>query len=179
MLACGPAPKAVVPTVAFTRLQSSPGVALVMACTPTGPELCFNAVDDNCNGVIDEGCGVATGLLQFTIAWGDSAADVDLIVIDPAGHKAYEGNRTTPSGLHLDRDCPAEGCNGQNIENVFYEGIEPPKGKYVVDVMLSDPHGAQTPVKVRIGARVGSRTFGADLELSPGPEEKKTFSFEL
>jgi hypothetical protein len=37
------------------------GVPLVMTCTPTGTELCFDATDNNCNGVIDEGCGVDTG----------------------------------------------------------------------------------------------------------------------
>ena len=33
----------------------SEGAGLESTCTPTGPEICFNAKDDNCNGVIDEG----------------------------------------------------------------------------------------------------------------------------
>ena len=53
-------------------LSASPGVVLERACTPSGPELCFNARDDNCNGIIDEGCGVSTGLVQFVIAWDDA-----------------------------------------------------------------------------------------------------------
>ena len=57
-------------------LEAPEDAALDTACTPTGPELCFNAIDDNCNGVIDEGCGVQTGLLQFAIAWSEEAADV-------------------------------------------------------------------------------------------------------
>jgi tRNA (guanosine-2'-O-)-methyltransferase len=161
-----------------TRIEGPPDVQLIMACTPTGPELCFNAVDDNCNGVIDEGCGVGTGVLQFTIAWGDSVADVDIVVTEPSGVRVFEGNRTSPSGMHLDRDCPGESCNGQNIENVFFEGLDPPRGKYLVEVRLADLHGAPTPVHVRFGARIGTRTIGADLSLTAA-DEKKTFPFEL
>src|ERR1700733_1512749 len=46
--------------VVTANLVAPAGVTLAQACTPTGPELCFNAVDDNCNGVIDEGCGLET-----------------------------------------------------------------------------------------------------------------------
>src|SRR5580704_2974653 len=69
--------------VTASKIEAPEHVTLEMSCTPTGPELCFNAIDDNCNGVIDEGCGVGTGVLQFAIAWGDEGADVDLSVTDP------------------------------------------------------------------------------------------------
>jgi hypothetical protein len=155
------------------------GMNLVQACTPTGPEICFNAIDDNCNGVIDEGCGSCTGLLQFAIAWGDNPADVDLIVTDPLGARVFEGNKSTPSGLRLDQDCPRdEGCKGQNVENVCFEGGEPPKGKYKVEVRLGDLNGAKAPVEVRLGARIGNRSMGADVSLLK-PEDSKSFSFEL
>jgi hypothetical protein len=181
LAACGPsaeAAKAPGSNLTPTHITASPGVALVMACTPTGPELCFNAVDDNCNGVIDEGCGVCTGALQFTIAWGDAPADIDLIVTDPSGAKCFEANRSTPSGLRLDHDCPTEGCFGQNIENVCFEGAEPPRGRYSVEVRLADLHAASSPVKVRFGARVGNRSFGADVPLTP-TDDKKAFTFDL
>jgi len=32
-----------------------------------GPEICGNAIDDNCNGIIDEGCGLRTGKVQFEV----------------------------------------------------------------------------------------------------------------
>ena len=149
-----------------------------MACTPTGPELCFNAIDDNCNGVIDEGCGVATGLLQFTIAWGESPADIDLIVTGPNHERVSDANRATATGFHLDHDCPNDGCANQNIENVYFDGLEPPKGHYSVEVKLAELKGADSPVKVRFGARVGSRTFGADVALTHD-DDRKTFTFEL
>src|SRR5690242_11379196 len=67
------------------EVKAPEGVTLESACTPTGVEMCFDARDDNCNGVIDEGCGLHTGILQFAIAWEAASADVDLNVYDPAG----------------------------------------------------------------------------------------------
>jgi tRNA (guanosine-2'-O-)-methyltransferase len=178
---CGPAtPGARTPDVAAKNLATTDGVVTTSACTPTGPEICFNANDDNCNGVIDEGCGVGTGVLQFTVAWGDSPADVDLAVVDPNGARVHKGNRSTTSGLQLERNCPDDGCHGQNVENVYFDGSEPPKGKYVVEVKLTDPKGAELPVRVHLSARVGSRTYAMDFSLMPGPgTDKQGFSFEL
>jgi tRNA (guanosine-2'-O-)-methyltransferase len=154
------------------------GAPLSAACTPTGPESCFNAIDDNCNGVIDEGCGVATGVVQFVIAWGDSPADVDLLVTAPNGERAYDANRSTASGLHFDRDCPGEDCHGQNIEYVWFDALDPPRGRWTVDVHLGDLRGAPLPVHVRLGARLGSRIFGAEVLLEKS-EDRKTFTFVL
>ncbi len=179
--ACGPAsPGATAPSVVAKNVTPSEGVTVSSACVPTGPELCFNAIDDNCNGVIDEGCGSQTGVLQFMIAWGDSPADVDLIVTDPNGARVNKNNRTTTSGLQLEKNCPEEGCHGQNVENVFFEGNEPPRGKYVVEVKLVDPKGADLPVKVHLSARVGSRTYAMDLAMAPAQgQDRLGFSFEL
>src|ERR1017187_6686807 len=167
-LGCGAAggaarpPPAVV--VAASHLVAPAGTTIAEACTPTGPELCFNAVDDNCNGVIDEGCGLETGLLQFTIAWSAAAADVNLSITTPGDEHLPNGReRSTKSGFHLDRDCPGEdGCGGQNVENVYFDGAEPPRGSYSVDITLADLHGAESPVQVHFGARLGSRTVGFD-----------------
>jgi len=183
-VACAPAAPATAPAgsrLAAANVAGPPGTELVQACTPTGPELCFNAIDDNCNGVIDEGCGIETGLLQFTIAWGAVPADVNLVLVTP-GRDRIPANRSRAStaGFHVDRDCPGDdGCGGQNLENIAYEGTDPPPGHYAAEIVLADLHGADPPVKVRFGARLGARTVGFDVELSPGEDEKKTFSFDL
>ncbi|HVH45129.1 MAG TPA: hypothetical protein VM925_22405 [Labilithrix sp.] len=180
--ACGPSPSAAAPgsNVVAKNVSAAPGVVVTAGCTPTGPELCFNASDDNCNGVIDEGCGASTGVLQFMIAWGDSPADVDLIVADPSGARITKSNRTTPSGLQLEKNCPDDGCHQQNVENVYFDGVEPARGRYVVEVKLVDPRGAELPVKVHLSARVGSRTWAMDLTLSPGQgQDRQGFSFDL
>ncbi len=180
VVACGPAgrPAGGAESMAARDLACSEGVELVMACTPTGVELCFNAIDDNCNGVVDEGCGVGTGALQFSIAWSEMNADIDLVVIDPAGVTTGAHNKSAPSGFRLDRDCPTEQCSGQNEETIYYEGNDPPRGTYRVEVRLNDPNGAPLPVCVRLGARVGSRTFGANVNLAH-KDDKKTITFAL
>lgn len=182
-VACGPSspPSSPGANLSAKNLSAPPGVVVTAACTPTGPELCFNANDDNCNGVIDEGCGVGTGVLQFMIAWGDSPADVDISVLDPnAARVSREGTRTTPSGLSLEKNCPDDGCHQQNAENIYFDGTEPVRGRYVVEVKLVDPRGAELPVKVHLSARVGSRTWAMDLALQPGQgQDRLGFSFDL
>ena len=183
VVACGPAsPGAAAPgaNVTAKNVSATEGVIVTAGCTPTGPELCFNANDDNCNGVIDEGCGIGTGVLQFMIAWGDSPADVDLTVVDPNATRVTKANRSSPSGLQLEKNCPDDGCHQQNTENIYFEGTEPLRGRYIVEVKLADPRGAELPVKVHLSARVGSRTWAMDLALSPGQgQDRQGFSFEL
>ena len=160
-------------------VESSPGMVLETTCVPTGVERCFDALDDNCNGVIDEGCGVHTGLLQFTIAWQQAAVDVDLEVTGPDGDQA-RADRPTSAGLLKDRDCPGHRnmCHGQNIENVFLAEGKPRRGRYRVSVQLKDIKSAQAPIKVRLSARVGQRHFSSVVELTEKVEERD-FEFTL
>jgi len=160
----------------------SEGVHLETACTPTGVEMCFDAYDNNCNGIIDEGCGLHTGILQFSIAWDEVDADVDLNVHDAEGELAQPGE-PTKGGLLKDRDCPqseAE-CLGQNVENVYlFEGSEVERGRYRVQIRLDKLNDATAPVKVRFSARVGQRSYSMKLELSPGANsEEESFEFSL
>ena len=174
-----PPPKTAAP-LAPRNIKSPEGEALDAACTPSGVEICFDARDNNCNGVIDEGCGVHTGVLQFAIAWDASEADVDLQVFDTQGEQARMGEATV-DGLMKDRECPADGaCYGQNIENVFLAEGEAKRGKYKVIVHLGDLNGATSPVKVQLGVRVGQKTYASSVQVSPGPStQDKEFEFTL
>jgi hypothetical protein len=89
-------------------------------------------------------------------------------------------HRDAKSGFHLDKDCQNdhEACQDQNLENIYFDGDEPPKGHYVVDVKLVELRTAESPVHVRFGARIGPRSFGADLLLTQA-DVKKTFAFDL
>ncbi len=160
-------------------VQAQPGAVVKRACVPTGSELCFNAVDDNCNGVIDEGCGVHTGAIQFAIAWDDPDADVDLNVIDPNG-ELVEVGRVTQSGLTKQRDCPgrSNACQGQNMENVYLEDGEPLSGKYSVSVRLERLGQTAPPIPVMLGARIGQKTYSLELELKR-PEDEHQVALEF
>jgi hypothetical protein len=155
-------------------VTASAGMELDTACSPTGFERCFDAVDNNCNGVIDEGCGLQTGILQFTVAWQEPTVDVDLNVTGPDGELARY-DEPTKSGLLKDRDCPGseDVCRGQNIENVFLAEGVPKRGRYRVVVRLEDLADASGPIKVRLSARVGQRHYSSLIELSTRNDQRE------
>ena len=144
------------------RARVASNAALPRAVVTAGPERCADAVDDNGNGLADEGCGIPSGLIQFMVAWDEPGADVDLRVTDPNGELCEVG-RPTESGLVKERDCPGRNgeCRGKNYENVYLEGGELLRGKYRIRVRLESTGGADPPVRVRLAARLGPRSYGA------------------
>lgn len=151
------------------RLELAPGAVLGGACVTTGPELCFNARDDNCNGILDEGCGLGTGLVQVMLAWSGDA-NLDLVVLDPTGVEVQAGV-VSATGLTKEHDCPAD-CFQQNVENVHSVGEQaPPPGEYRVRVRVTALEGEPAPIHVVLGARIGAKSYAAELDIDDQGDE--------
>jgi hypothetical protein len=159
---------------AAAQRDPSGNATLASATTATSPEVCANAADDNQNGLIDEGCGLSLGLVQFLAGWGAPKADVDLRVVDPNGD-LIEVGRVARSGLTKDRDCPGRGgeCQGKNLENVYLAEGEPLKGDYRLRLRLESLGGETPPIRVTLGARLGgsSRSYEVLLETPESEQE--------
>lgn len=149
-------------------------------CVPLGYEICFNALDDNCNGALEEGCGIPAGVVQFMIGWEALRADVDLNVTDPNG-ELIEAGRVVRSGLIKTRDCPGrrQECSGVNLENVFLEGNKAPtRGTYRVSVALESLGGEQPPIWVNLSSRLGTKRYAFEIRLL-SPEDERHVELTL
>ena len=155
-----PPPPQVNATATFSANVSVPtGVTVIQQqCVQGSAEQC-NGLDDNCNGVIDEGCGYQTGNIQITAAW-TSPSDIDLHVLDPMGEEIYYAHRNSQSGGVLDRDANAAcSVSPPTVENVYWGG-QPPPGSYRIRLVAYDMcRSAATPVTLSIA--VGGRIVGA------------------
>lgn len=143
------------------------------ACVPLNYEICGNALDDNCNGLLEEGCGLEGGRVQFIIAWSAVGADVDLHVVEPGG-ELIEEEQASRSGLEKPRDCPGrnEECEGVNVENVFLrDAHDMTPGVYRVSIRLESLGAASSPVWVNFSARLGKAVQSYEIQL--GEEEQE------
>ena len=176
LVACGARSRT---PVAASAPASSDDAQLASATTPTSPEVCGNAADDNQNGLIDEGCGLSLGLVQFLAGWSAAKADVDLRVMDPNG-ELIEVGRVARSGLTKDRDCPGRGseCQGNNLENVYLAEGEPLKGEYRLRLRLESLGGESPPIRVTVGTRLGSESHSFAVELET-PESEREIKLRL
>jgi hypothetical protein len=176
LCACGGAPA---PRASRTPSAASDEAVLSSSTTPGSPEVCGNAADDNQNGLMDEGCGLSLGLVQFLAGWSATKADVDLRVVDPNG-ELIEVGRVARSGLTKDRDCPGRGteCQGRNLENVYLAEGEPLKGEYRLRLRLESLGGESPPIRVKLGARLGSVSRAYEIELET-PEAEREIRLRL
>lgn len=157
-----PPPTAGVTLRVGTPVLSAGVTALTHSCHPSAPEVC-NGLDDNCNGVIDEGCGYQSGNIQITLAWG-TGADLDMYVTDPHGHTISYQNRQSPSGGVLDHDARGACNRGQpnnTIENVYWNSPRPPSGQYRIEVHYWGDCGAAGVTQATLSIAVGGQVIGA------------------
>jgi hypothetical protein len=86
---------------------------------------------------------VGSGDVQVSVAW-NTAADVDLHVVDPTGEEIYWGSRTSASGGELDLDSNAGcGTDQPRNENTVWPVNGAPAGTYVVRLDYWDACGAE------------------------------------
>jgi hypothetical protein len=164
-----PPPPTATATVAVNAPQLGAGVQVVEAtCAQGAPEVC-NGLDDNCNGVIDEGCGYSTGAIQITLAW-NTGADIDMYVTDPFGNVVSYQNTQVPSGGMLDHDARGNCRRGPNntIENVYWNSPQPPPGQYQIVLHYYSDCGGAGPTTTTTSVAVGGRILGTyNLTLMP------------
>ncbi len=135
------------------------GVQVLQAACQEGTQEACNGLDDNCNGVIDEGCGYQGGNIQITAAW-QTASDIDLHVTDPSGAEIYYAARSSATGGVLDHDANAA-CRiaPPTVENVYWNSQNPPRGTYQVRLVAYDMCGVpNTPTTLSIS--VGGHVVG-------------------
>lgn len=148
-------------------------------CAPAGPEVCLDGVDNNCNGVFEEGCGVTQGTVQFFVAWKRSDVDVDLVVVDPSGATAELG-AISKGGLIKERECPGKSeavCKGGPYENVVLVASRAPMpGRYRVEVS-AEPTPAD-PVEIVLAGRLGAQIIWEQFTLAYDVTER-TFDWSL
>jgi len=183
MLGCGGAAKT--KTRDVPRMASQPAVhgksfnnvkvnadarPIDVACEYGTYETC-NAVDDDCNGVIDDDCGYEGGDVQITVGW-NSGADIDLYITEPSGALLFynEQNKHSPGGGFLDHDargdCRREQKNPR-IENAFWSAAK--SGAYKVELHYFSPcvRGATTEVTLSVavaGELLGTYRYQLDPE---------------
>ncbi|MFK7990771.1 MAG: MopE-related protein [Sandaracinaceae bacterium] len=146
-------------------------------CQQGAPEVC-NGLDDNCNGVIDEGCGYNTGNIQITLAWA-TGADLDMYVTDPSGFTISYQNTQSPTGGVLDHDARGACVRQQSdatVENVYWDSAQPPSGRYLVEVHYWGDCNVAGTTPATLSIAVGGQIIGAyQVQLNPRDRQQVAY----
>jgi hypothetical protein len=163
-------------------IVADPETTVEAGCNKAEQEQC-NAIDDNCDGVIDEGCGYRSGAIQISLGW-DSGADIDLYVTDPAGETICfkKDQRDSASGGHMDLDSRGD-CREQQkinrIENIYWDGPRPPRGEYKVDLDYFSPCGKNGETHATVSISIEGRILGVYKRTIHPEERVRVLTFTL
>ncbi len=144
LLSCSAVPS---PTVGVpaNRSELPDGVLAVVQCPaqcfPSGTELCGNLLDDDCDGLADEGCGSEAAASLVALQWDEPQARLSLLVIGPDGERARQ-DATTASGLVLSAKQDAKRRGSPSPLWVSTSGRPPAPGRYRITVRLEEPGSA-------------------------------------
>jgi hypothetical protein len=132
-------------------------------CEQSSYEQC-NALDDDCNGIIDDECGYEGGAVQITVGW-NTGADIDLYVTDPSGATLFynKQHKRSQIGGHLDHDargdCRKEQQNPR-IENAYW-GSPARAGSYRVELQYFSPCARAGTTEATLSVVVENELLGA------------------
>ena len=163
-------PTVIEPPVLVSIVPIATAQPIPRDCRHPVEEAC-NAIDDDCDGVIDDGCGYGTGFMQVTASW-DTGADIDLYVTGPLGDTLSFQRPSTPSGARVDHsgrgDCSS--MPNPQIENIRWVGARPAGGIYEVEVHYwGECITSGGPTNVNVSVAVGREIAGQYVHsLLPG-----------
>lgn len=136
------------------------------ACAGIGLETCDNARDDNCNGLVDEGCGSAEAPVSLWVASEFPVSGLELRLSCPDG--VLLSPQVEPTGT-------ARAVDPVGARAISYRREELVPGTYTLVVRFA---GAlvEGPPAVRLELRLGSRRYSRRVQFFRASTVSLTFS---
>ncbi len=136
-----------------------------MVCLPQPGEVCGDGIDDNCNGLVDEGCRSELTRPGFVAAWRAPGAAVEALLFEPSGElAAAAGDPEAPFEWVTSSSSLAQGGYQAFLLRAG-DSIEATPGRYRLRIVLRRMSNLPGPVRVFVTARLGSQAHHEQVEL--------------